>query len=160
MRKNKKTKILGSILLAVTVVAVLVAVGGQFNFIGQKRLDIKTGSQVSNEAANSEKPKYNFYNELSTRKSQLTAQQRRDSLKNIENSKKTYLIKVGAFKNKVQANKRKDKIIKLGYKSTVKKQGKYYSVRLIKVKGLRKAHKIQAELKKHKVKSYLEVVKN
>lgn len=174
MVNNKMIKISGSLALLLSVAGVLLAVGGQFNFLGNERLPtVKQQKVVQSE----NKPKYNFYDELKRRKAETDAaninatvarnlpQKNQDTTtqansKEIKGSAENtvnkttdsyqYVVQVGAFSKAVDAEKVKKRVIELGYPGRVVRGtsgGRKFLAQAGPFQGKEKARSIQEVLK-------------
>lgn len=121
-------KFSGSVALLLTIVGILLAVGGQLDFLGTERAEPAkpTTALVNNE----NKPKYSFYNELKQRKAELDT--RRSSQKIVPTASQPtaaeenyrYVVQVGAFTYQKDADTVKRRVENLGYPARVVKGGR------------------------------------
>lgn len=119
-KKNKKYTVIkfgGSIALALTVVGVLLSAGGQLDFLGSDEPQIVPPVITHKEKKKDEEtPKYSFYDELKKRKTELDNKYKSSSVKNVVGSDNNkYVVQVGAFRIKADAEKVKGEIASLGY---------------------------------------------
>ncbi len=165
MNKILKIKLIGSLVLGVTLFGILLAVGGQLNFLGQERnKDIEFDEK--NYKTDNNKPKYTFYDELKQRKLEVQsevsekfyANSEAVKKKNKENENKKYVIQVGAFKSDVDAYKVKKQVEKLGYEARVINSGSRFLTQAGPLKGRKKAKQIELRLKKQKFPTLLKLV--
>lgn len=137
MKNHKVIKISGSVALLLSLAGVLLAVGGQFNFLGNERTPTVMQKPTQRKG---EKPKYSFYDELKKRKTEidgsgaqaaasrtLQAAQKRPlnqdkvNRKNDANhtDKVQYVVQVGAFTYEADARKVEKQVVSLGYTGRV-----------------------------------------
>lgn len=162
MSKNQ-VKFGGSIALALSVVGVLLAVGGQLNFLGNKRQVLENNPQgKAITAAN--KPKYSFYDELKRRKteiddSKLSAADKENPSKVLLEKNYRYVVQVGAFSYQNDANKVKRRVEGLGYPTRIVKTKTKYLTQAGPFRGKAKAIAIQKKLKKKRFPTLLKRLK-
>lgn len=160
MKKILLVKILGSIALATSLLGIFVAVGGNLNLFNQNRTPIKPlASEKKNNSDNSNQPKYSFYDELKQRKTELEQTQqateeggqasKQVSSDNNEDSR-LYLIQVGAFRDKSDAETVENKLKKLGYKTQIRKPNSMFLVQTGPYKGKNLAKSTEQKLTKQK----------
>lgn len=168
-------KISGSIALLLTLAGVLLAVGGQFNFLGNERTPMVSQQPVQQ---NGEKPKYSFYDELKKRKTEIDGgagaqaaaartmqtvrtipvknqsqnQTTDNSPASVTNTTDTvrYVVQVGAFSKQADAEKVKQQVVALGYAGRVVKGttgGRKYLAQAGPLVGRDRANAAQRHLK-------------
>ncbi len=159
MTVNKtRLKFVGSLALVLSTAGVLFAVGGQLNFLGNKRPHItvtKTSTPKSDKP-----PKYSFYNDLKRRKTEIENGQVRTVTGTASTSQQDetasstksyrYVVQVGAFSNDQDAGKVKRQVEGLGYPARVVKGGSKYLTQAGPFKGKKKAVTIEKHLKSKK----------
>lgn len=168
MKNHKVIKISGSIALLLTLIGVLLAVGGQFNFLGNER----TPTVVQKPTQRSgEKPKYSFYDELKKRKTEIdgsgaqaaasrTFQTAQKPSKDKNNANKNnasdpmdtvqYVVQVGAFSKEADAKKVEQQVVSLGYPGRVVRGttgGRKFLAQVGPLTGRQKANAVQRHLK-------------
>ncbi|MGY0399295.1 MAG: SPOR domain-containing protein [Ostreibacterium sp.] len=156
-----RVKFIGTIVLALSVAGVLLAVGGQLNFLGnEKRLDYSKTIKTVRSAGSDTQPKYSFYNELKKRKVEIDNEEKLatskiKTLKSTSTQKATqnyqYVIQVGAFSQQSDANKIKSKVEKLGFPAKVIKSHQKYLTQVGPFKSKEATFSVEERLKKNKL---------
>ncbi len=148
MAVNKtRLKFVGSLALVLSTAGVLLAVGGQLNFLGNKRPQVAATKMSAPKST--KQPKYSFYDELKRRKTEIengkvrtvTETEATPSTKNYR-----YVVQVGAFANARDAGKVKKQVEDLGYPARVVKGGSKYLAQAGPFKGKKKAVAIEKNL--------------
>ncbi len=130
MKKILLIKVLGSVALITSLLGIFIAISGNLNLFGQQRTPIKPLIKTEKDGGgnNGNKPKYSFYNELKQRKTELDSNANANSQPAAQNNQRTpandsrlYVVQVGAYSQKSDAEKTASKVSKLGYKSRVVK---------------------------------------
>lgn len=111
-----RLKFIGSAALLFTTLGVVLAVLGQLNFIGNARLEPIAVKKHQESKKN--KPKYSFYDELKKRKTEIDNSKKSPEIQptntNKNSSGNRYVVQVGAFSKKNDANRVKQKLQGLG----------------------------------------------
>lgn len=154
VKKIFLVKILGSIALAMTLLGIFVAIGGNLNLFNQHRTPIKP-MQSTEQSSSGNKPKYSFYDELKQRKTALEEKQEEAVAENNGETKqedsddnRLYLVQVGAFRDKGDAETVVAKLKKLGYQSKIVKPNNMHLVQTGPFKGKLLANSMEEKLKK------------
>ncbi len=143
-----RLKFAGSLVLLLSTVGVLLAAGGQLNFLGNERPEEIDEIKVQ---SSGEQAKYSFYDELKKRKieidnaSQYNAKPQEKSKKN-SNDKTRYVVQVGAFSYKKDADRIRLQVKTLGYPVQISKSNKYL-VQVGPFVGKTKTYQIEKQLK-------------
>ncbi len=150
-----RLKFTGSIALVLSTIGILLATGGQLNFLGNTRPESAATLPKSQTEIN--KPKYSFYDELKKRKIEVDNMKNKAGAQNTaapssdkksDSSNFSYVVQVGAFSKKADANVIKNKLEKLGYGARIVKGGRKLLVQTTPIKGKEKAFAIEKKLKK------------
>ncbi len=147
-------KFIGSLVLLVSTAGVLLAIGGQLNFLGNKRPE---QAPVVKAQDSGEKAKYSFYDELKRRKTEVDRVPRIVGSEtqvsgygsrsgDITNPRIRYMIQVGAFSYVKDANLIKARVRALGYPVQINKSHKYL-VQVGPFIGKEKTYRIEGLLK-------------
>lgn len=129
-------KIAGSLALLLTVTGLLLAIGGQFDFLGNKRPEAVAVQPVRDYNL-ATKAKYTFYDELKRRKTEIDGSNAQAAAsRTLQVEKKPvlttadaeqaqvsdqvqYVVQVGAFSRQADAEKVKNKVVSMGYSGRV-----------------------------------------
>ncbi len=147
--KRNRLKFAGSLALGLSTAGVLLAAGGQLNFLGNER---PTHTPVRVKKVDTEKVKYTFYNDLKNRKARADETARSQSSTSAKTNSQSaekyyrYVVQVGAFSKAVDANRQKARAAQLGYPTRVVKASKYL-VQVGPVTGKDKAYAVERQLK-------------
>lgn len=147
-----RLKFVGSLALLLSTVGVLLAAGGQLNFLGNERPE---HVKVAKEKDSGEEVKYSFYDDLKKRKTEVdnTPQLKPKTAaklpqpKSDSSDKTRYLIQVGAFSYKKDAEKIRQQVKDLGYAVQISK-GRKYLVQAGPFIGKGNTYSIESALKK------------
>lgn len=159
-----RVKFAGSLALALSVVGVLMAFGGQLNFLGNKR-DTLQASPTNKTVTAPKKPKYTFYDELKKRKTEVDKNSPGASITPEEEAKALieesyrYVVQVGAFSKKNDANTVKKRVESLGFSVRITKSGTKYLVQAGPFNGKKKSVAAERRLKKQKLPTLLKRLK-
>lgn len=124
---HASVKFFAAIALVLTVAGILLAIGGQLDFLGNERRQVTQSVAVAPATKKTNKPKYSFYDELKKRKTELeqsgkvVTSTHHVASSRPTNDKRQYVVQVGAFSKKNDANRMKTTIEKLGYPGRVVK---------------------------------------
>lgn len=152
-----RLKFVGSVALVLSTIGVLLAVGGQLNFLGNTRPDSVAISPKKEEQKS--KPKYSFYDELKKRKTEVDQAKKNTNPSAAANNNTAqteaeqqyrYVVQVGAFSKQSDATIIKKKVEKLGYSVRIVKGSRKFLVQTGPFVGKRKAFSIEKELKNKK----------
>lgn len=161
-------KFTGSIALLLTVSGILLAVGGQLDFLGNERIQTVATAPVATTIPDSQKPKYSFYDQLKKRTTEvnqntsLVPQQEvaaNDSGTNDDSDSRNYVVQVGAYANSRDANKVKKKLESLGYPARVEKPNSKYLVQAGPFTGIKKARAIEKRLNNQQMETLVKRLK-
>lgn len=153
-----RLKFIGSIALVLSTLGVLLAVGGQLNFLGNARPDatlVKKPTVVEKGKG----PKYSFYDELKKRKVEVDQQSiatiREDDSDKVainadDNDTDRYIVQIGAFISESDAKRTQVKAENLGYPIRIIKRGRHYLVQIGPFNGKKLAYTTEKKLKKQK----------
>lgn len=129
-------KAAGSLALLLTVAGLLLAIGGQFDFLGNKRPEA-VAITPAREYHLETKAKYTFYDELKRRKTEIDGSNAQAAASRTLQVGKPpvlspsvkeqsqvgdqvqYVVQVGAFSRKVDAEKIKKQVVSMGYPGRV-----------------------------------------
>lgn len=158
-----RLKFIGSLALVLTTAGVLLAVGGQLNFLGNQRPQAVAVAKTTKTGDN-QQPKYSFYDELRRRKIEIengknlaVSQQQKQADKPVGNYR--YVVQVGAFVKEKDANKIKKKVEGLGYPARVVRGGTKYLAQAGPFVGKDKANSIEKRLKGQKLPTLIKRLK-
>lgn len=154
-----RLKFIGSIALMLSTVGVLLAAGGQLNFLGNARPEVEATPVKTEKKTSINSPKYSFYDELKKRKTEVdNARRQNNSSSSNDNQQQSnhsdnnyrYVVQVGAFNAQADADKIKQKVEGLGYPARVVKGGSKYLAQAGPFVGKKKAYSVEKRLKNQK----------
>lgn len=159
---NKKNnyplvKFCGSVVLLLTITGILMAIGGQLEFLGNERKQTaQAQSPTKKREDNTQKPKYSFYDELKKRKTELEQNRRINAAAGINSAESPsdnyqYVIQVGAFSKRADAKKVMKKVESLGYQARVVKPAKKYLTQAGPFQGKNNAQQVEKRLRNQKM---------
>lgn len=166
-KSSHQVKFLGSVVLLLSVAGVLLAVGGQLNFIGQERPQTaKTAVQPAS-SGSGKQPKYSFYEDLKNRKTELDKTEKQHSIAQKSLTENTsqdsgttlYWVQIGAFSKEKDASKIKNQAEMLGFAARVAKGGSKYLAQAGPFSGKKAASIAQKQLRKAKFPTLIKRVK-
>ncbi len=151
-------KFTGSLALLLTVVGILLAIGGQLDFLGNERPQPagKASAAGKPDEVNGHKPKYSFYDELKKRKTELDNQRQQtvtqqNKAQQAQTEQYRYVVQVGAFRYEKDANIIKGKVSSLGYPVRIAKGSGKYLVQAGPFQGRAKADTAEKRLRGQKM---------
>lgn len=165
VHKQKKryplVKFSGSIALLLTVAGVLLAVGGQLDFLGNERKQTVKAAPVTATIPDEKKPKYSFYEQLKKRATEVDQSAPISSQTTTDNSgdERNYVVQVGAYARQSDANKVKKKLENLGYPARVVKPNSRFLVQAGPIKGRKKAQSIEKRLRNQQMDTLIKRLK-
>lgn len=158
-------KFSGSLSLLLTITGILLAVGGQLEFLGNERKHATTVPIVKSVTNNTDKPKYSFYDELKKRKTELEANGKpiisvnTATVNEKPSDKYRYVVQVGAFSRQADANKVKKRVENLGYPARVVTNGRKFLAQAGPFEGKNNAQTVQNRLRSQKMDTLLKRLK-
>ena len=153
IKVNKiRLKFAGYLALVMTMMGLFLAAGGQLNFFGNARSG--TVVTTSEKKIDLNKPKYSFYDELKKRKIEIdNAKQEQFSAstksKKQKGAQRHYVVQIGAFLKKMDANLAQKKAERFGYATRIIKAGSRFLLQTGPYVGKEKAFDIEKQLKVH-----------
>lgn len=157
-----RLKLSGSIALLLSVLGVLLAVGGQLDFIGQERPQTATAI-ITPKSADGLQPKYSFYEDLKKRKTELddAAKQQIAAQANVNPTTEEYhyMVQIGAFSRQSDANKVKQQAESLGFAARVVKGGSKYLTQAGPFRGKKAAKAAEKTLQAAKLPTLIKRIK-
>lgn len=127
-----RLKLSGSVALLLSVIGVLLAVGGQLDFIGQERPQTATATVKPQSVPDVSQPKYSFYEDLKKRKTELNEAQKQQIAAQTNTDPMAevyrYMVQIGAFSRQTDADKIKQRAKAMGFSVKIVKGGSKYLV--------------------------------
>lgn len=160
-------KFSSSLALLLTVAGILLAIGGQLDFLGNERAQPATPvAQKHTTASSQQQPKYSFYDELKKRKSELDSQRQQTITSNTnkpstpqQTEQYSYVVQVGAFSYKKDANTVKNKLEALGLPNRIVKGSRKYLVQAGPFQGKQRASDAEKQLRSKKLDTLIKHLK-
>lgn len=160
-------KFSGSLALLLTIAGVLLALGGQLDFLGNERTQPAQPIAPKNNVGTDDKqPKYSFYDELKKRKGELDNQQ---TVTNNQPAKKKpetktsnvyrYVVQVGAFRYEKDAKIVQRRVDNLGYPSRLAKGTRKFLVQAGPFDGMQNARQAEKRLRGQKMDTLIKRLK-
>lgn len=161
-KSYSRLKFSGSIALLLSVIGVLLAAGGQLDFIGQERPQTATAI-ITPTSSGEQQPKYSFYEDLKKRKTALDDKAKQQIAAQVNVNPMTeeynYMVQIGAFSHQSDANKVRQQAESLGFAARVVKGGTKYLTQTGPFRGKKAATAAEKKLQAAKLPMLIRRVK-